>query len=141
MNQRETVYRVANELRTNAHRIADELPAGRARVADQLRGTTTAIVFRIAASAGTSAPDEQARLYRMARHSTTEAAAILDACRIVSPSDEPALDAARKLLLQIFAGLTDLLAGTPASSAAGSRHLLDRLHLTVDVHLGGQARR
>jgi four helix bundle protein len=115
MHQLKDLYRVANEFRARADRIAGELPAGRARLADQLRGAATAIVLHIADAVGTFALHDRAQLYRKARDSTTEAAAILDACRIVSPTDEPALAAARSLLVRTFAGLTDLICDALAS--------------------------
>jgi hypothetical protein len=116
MNVKE-LSRAANEFRARADLIAGGLPADRARLADQLRGAATAIVRHAEGAVGTFELDERVKLFRMARDSTTEAAAILDACRIVSPPDEPALAADRTVLVRIFAGLTDFICDTLASIA------------------------
>ena len=126
----EDAFRVAHELRSIADQIAAGLPVGRARLGDQLRAAITAIEVHIVGGADT-ALREPARLFRVARHSTTEAAAILDACRIVSRGAEPAHETARRLLLVIFAGLTELISGTTTGSSASASTLASQLYIAT----------
>jgi len=122
MHERLDVYRVAIEFLVLADDLAGSLPRGRAYLADQLRRASTSISFNIAEGAGEYAPGDKARFYRIARRSTTESAAILDAFRLLSLVD-PAKAQGRELLLRVVAMLTAMvvkLSGADAGSGSGS---------------------
>jgi four helix bundle protein len=71
---------------------------------------SSSISFNIAEGAGEFAPSDQARFYRTARRSATACAAILDAYRLLAPSDDDAARSrARELLLRIVAMLTAMV--------------------------------
>ena len=52
---------------------------------------------------------EKARIYRIARRSATECAAVLDVCRARKLVAEARLDVGRELLLRILAMLTRMI--------------------------------
>jgi four helix bundle protein len=119
-HERLDVYKAAIEFVILADAIAAALPRGRGYIADQLRRAASSISFNIAEGVGEFAPEEKARFYRMARRSATESAAILDACRALSLTDD-ALEAGRAVLLRLVAMLTAIVKRSGSGSGSGSR--------------------
>jgi four helix bundle protein len=85
------------------------LPKGRGRLADQLERAATSVSFNIAEGAGEFAANEKARIYRIARRSATECAAILDVCRARKLVADARIDVGRDLLVRIVAMLTKMI--------------------------------
>ena len=122
-HERLDVYQAAIQFTVSASASAGGLPRGRSYLADQLRRAASSISFNIAEGAGEFAPADKARFYRMARRSTTESAAILDACRVLSLTDEAASTNGRGLLLRVVAMLTAMvvkISGSGSGSGSGS---------------------
>ena len=103
------VYKAAIDFLALADVIVELLPKGRAYLADQFRRASTSIPLNIAEGAGEFAAPEKARIYRIARRSGTECAAILDVCRVRNLIEPSLLSAAREVLLRIVAMLTRLI--------------------------------
>ena len=117
-HERLDVYKAAIELLVLADSVAAMLPRGRGYLADQLRRAASSISFNIAEGAGEFASDEKARFYRLARRSATESAAILDACRALSLTDNSEIG--RSVLLRIVAMLTAIVKRSGSGSGSGS---------------------
>jgi len=107
------VYKVAIEFLALADEIAEDLPRGRAYLVDQLRRACSSVALNIAEGAGEFSGDEKARLYRMAKRSATECAAVLDVCRRLRLADDTRLDSGRNLLLRIVSMLIPLIRRAP----------------------------
>jgi four helix bundle protein len=108
-HERLDVYKAAIAFLALVDEILEHLPKGRGHLADQLERAATRISFNIAEGAGEFAGNEKARIYRIARRSATECAAILDVCRVRKLVAEPRLDVGRDLLVRIVAMLTRMV--------------------------------
>ena len=95
------VYGVAIEFVALADNVVEDLPRGRAYLADQLQRAATSIALNIAEGAGERSLADKARIYRFARRSATECAAVLDVCRTLGLGNEPRLSQGRDLLISI----------------------------------------
>ena len=90
-------------------------PPGHASLADQLRRAATSICLNIAEGSGEFSPKEKARLYRIAKRSATECAAILDVVRIRLPADSldeevcEQLDSRKEMLRRIVSMLIKMV--------------------------------
>ena len=69
------VFNVAVEMLICVDAIAEVLPTGRAYLRDELRRAANSVVLNITEGAGEYSPGDKARFYRMAKRSSTEAAA------------------------------------------------------------------
>ncbi len=103
------VYHIALQFLVLASEIAGSLPRGTGRLADELYRAAVSQVLNIAEGAGEFSRGEKRRFYRIARRSTTEAAAVLDACRCLKLVDHSKLDAGRVLLVRIIEMLTKMV--------------------------------
>ena len=102
------VYHRSLELRDRLDQIQDVMPPGRAHLKDQLDRAGTSIVLNIAEGAGEfSLPDKQ-RLYRMARRSATETAAILDILERRKSVSTELIQPARELIVRVVSMLVRL---------------------------------
>lgn len=108
-HERLDVYKAAIAFLAIIDEIMPHLPKGRGHLGDQLERASTSINLNIAEGAGELSAAEKARIYRIARRSATECAAILDVCRARKLVDVAHLDAARDLLLRIVAMLTRMI--------------------------------
>ncbi len=108
-HERLDVYKTAIAFLAMVDEFLEHLPKGRGHLADQLERAATSVVFNIAEAAGEFASHEKARIYRIARRSATECAAILDVCRVRRLVGEPRLDVGRDLLVRIVAMLTKMI--------------------------------
>ena len=103
------VYRVAMDFVAMAHEVIRALPTGHGELADQLRRASISIVLNIAEGAGEYSKAEKARIYRIARRSATECAAVLEiGCRLEVVSMQHA-GSARDLLLRVISILTKVV--------------------------------
>jgi four helix bundle protein len=108
-HERLDVYKAAIAFLALADEILEHLPKGRGRLADQLERAATSVSFNIAEGAGEFAANEKARIYRIARRSATECAAILDVCRARKLVADARIDVGRDLLVRIVAMLTKMI--------------------------------
>jgi four helix bundle protein len=108
-HERLDVYGAAIAFLALVDEMIEFLPKGRGHLADQLERAATSITFNVAEGAGEFASHEKARIYRIARRSATECAAILDVCRARELVDGARLDGGRELLLRIVAMLTKMI--------------------------------
>ena len=104
------VFQVAADFADLADRIVDEYECGRADLLDQLRGASSSTCLNIAEGSGEFRPKEKARLYRIARRSATESAAVIEllqrrSVRLGKPVEH--LDTARALAARADAGPHD----------------------------------
>jgi len=81
-------------------------------LADQLQRAGTSVPLNIAEGAGEYACNEKIRFYRMARHSATECAGILDVCLHLKLIEEERYKKGRELLMRIVAMLIKMSQGT-----------------------------
>ena len=117
-HERLDVYKITIEFIAVADDIIEDLPRGRGYLSDQLQRAATSILLNLAEGAGEFASREKARLYRIARRSATECAAIFDVCRSRHLGDSTRLGAGRELLLRIVAMLTRMILNCAEKSAS-----------------------
>lgn len=114
------IYQHALAFVVTAHETAAALPAKRGDLGDQLRRASTSIALNIAEGAGEFAPVEKARLYRIARRSAVECAAILDIA--VRLGLRPPETAARDDIVRIVGGVVRLIQSCERRSDSGHNH-------------------
>ena len=120
------VYQTSLELIVAADAIATQLATGRGYLADQLRRAATSVALNIAEGAGEFSRKDKARLYRIARRSATECAAVFDICMRLDLAAECDLHDARQLVHRIVSMLTRIArvqsgTGTETDTETGSR--------------------
>jgi four helix bundle protein len=108
-HERLDVYKAAIAFLALVDEIIEHLPKGRGHLADQIERAATSILLNVAEGAGEFASNEKARIYRIARRSATECAAILDVCRTRRLVAAERLDVGRDLLVRIVAMLTRMI--------------------------------
>lgn len=108
-HERLDVYKAAIAFLALVDEVLEHLPKGRGHLADQLERAATSILLNVAEGAGEFAGNEKARIYRIARRSATECAAILDVCRTRKLVADDRLDVGRDLLIRIVAMLTRMI--------------------------------
>ena len=101
-------YKCAIEFLSIASQILDDLPKGNAALADQLRRASLSIPLNIAEGTGKYSPADKRRFYMIARGSTMECGAILDACVVLRIVDEERARQGEALLTRISEMLTRL---------------------------------
>ena len=117
------VYQVAVRFVALANDVVEALPRGRGYLGDQLQRAATSVPLNIAEGAGEHSGSEKARIYRIARRSATESAAILDVCRQLALITPERYAAGRELLLRIVSMLTKLgrsVSGTGTGTGTGT---------------------
>ena len=119
-HERLDAYKAGIAFLVEADAIASGLPRGRAYLSDQLRRASTSIPLNIAEGAGEYAQADKARIYRMARRSATECAAVLDAIGVLSLASSDSLARGRALLLRVVAMLTAMVLKIRSRSGSGS---------------------
>ena len=101
------VYRVAREALAQGEAIARELPRGYATLADQLRRALLSAFLGVAEAASRSGADRLAR-FRCARGEASEAAAALDAVKMLGLAKAERVEPVIELLGRLYAMLTAL---------------------------------
>ena len=107
-HQRLDVYQRSIDFVALAEEVISHLPRGRSDIADQLRRAAASIALNIAEGAGEFSPTDKARLYRIARRSATECAAILDVCERLELASRERVASACGMLREIIAMLVVL---------------------------------
>ena len=100
-------YTVARDALVLGDAIAKELPRGHANLADQLRRALLSAFLGIAEAASRSGADRLAR-FRCARGEASEAAAALDAVRLLGLASAERVQPVVALLGRLYAMLTRL---------------------------------
>ena len=89
--------------------MVSDLPRGRRYVGDQLRRGALSIALNIAEGAGAFSPTDKARLYRIARRSATECAAIFDICGRLDLACPDQVDSGHAMLREIISMLVAVI--------------------------------
>ena len=108
-HQRLKVYQKSIDFIALAEEVISHLPRGRSYVADQLRRAAASIALNIAEGAGEFSPTDKARLYRIARRSATECAAILDLCERLELASRDHVASGHGMLREIISMLVVLI--------------------------------
>ena len=103
------VYQIAIDWVSLAQDIDDGLPRGKGKLADQLQRAASSIVLNIAEGAGEFSGAEKARIYRIAKRSATECAAVLDVAKRRSSITQEHYVQGRSLLFRIVGMLVKLV--------------------------------
>lgn len=101
------VYVVAREALVRGEAIARDLPRGYGTLADQLRRALLSTLLGIAEAASRSGADRLAR-FRCARGEASEAAAALEAAKLLGLAAAERVDPVMDLLGRVYAMLTRL---------------------------------
>jgi four helix bundle protein len=117
-HERLDVYRAAIAFLALVDEIIERLPKGRGHLADQLERAATSVLLNVAEGAGEFKSHEKARIYRIARRSATECAAILDVCRTRKLVPPDRLDVGRELLVRVVAMLTRMVLNSAEKALA-----------------------
>lgn len=105
-HERLDVYQCSIEFLALSAQTLETFPRGYAHLADQLRRAALSIPLNIAEGAGKTTPEDQRRYYAIARGSSMECGAILDACRVLKLVETEKADKGKELLVRIVGMLT-----------------------------------
>ena len=103
------VYQRATEWLALSSQISRTVPKGNADLVNQLRRASLSIPLNVAEGAGKTGNLDKKRFYGIARGSTLECAAILDALEILGLGQSGDIQKGKKLLHGIAAMLTALV--------------------------------
>jgi len=103
------VYQRSTQWLALSTAIVKALPRGNADLGNQLRRAALSIPLNIAEGAGKTSTSDKKRFYGIARGSTLECAAILDAIKILGFSDRSDLESGKNLLREIASMLSSLV--------------------------------
>ena len=102
------VYQTAIRFLPPAIEIADKLPTRYSSMADQLRRAALSISLNIAEGSGKITGPDQRRFFSIARGSTMECAAIIDACSVLALVGQIQTQKADQLLLSMVKMLSKM---------------------------------
>jgi four helix bundle protein len=108
-HERLDVYRVAVEHLANAARTARKIAPQDGFIRQQLLRGSTSICFNVAEASGETSAGDKVRFFRMARRSTSEAAAIWDALVVIGIIGHENALQPKQQLSRISAMLTRLI--------------------------------
>ena len=100
-HERFDAYRYAVQFLAKAVTIQRAVPRGHGDLVDQLRRASLSIPLNIAEGSGRTSDAERRRFYTIARGSSLECGAILDACGVLGIIDTAMIRAAKRLLVHI----------------------------------------
>ena len=104
------VYQCSTRFLALAKTVLEQIPRGHAPLADQLRRASVSILLNIAEGSGKLTFVDKAKFYGIARGSSMECGAALDACQILELSDEAITKEAKELLVRIVSMLSKMCA-------------------------------
>ena len=107
-HERLDVYQTALDFLELTDSLVASLPRGRANLSDQLSRAALSILANVAEGAGKTSPADKRRHYTIARGSSTESAALLDACYRLKLVSESEHRRGKEMLLRIVAMLVKL---------------------------------
>jgi four helix bundle protein len=100
-HERFDAYQYAVRFLAKAVNIQRAVPRGHGELIDQLRRASLSIPLNIAEGSGRTSRAERRRFYTIARGSSLECGAILDACGVLGVIDTATIRAAKQLLVHI----------------------------------------
>jgi four helix bundle protein len=100
-HERFDAYRYSIQFLAKAVTIQDQIPRGNGNLLDQFRRAALSIPLNIAEGSGRTTDAERRRFYTIARGSSLECGAILDACRVCGFSDATTIREAKRLLVRV----------------------------------------
>ena len=100
-HERFDAYRYAIQFLAKAVTIRNTIPRGNGDLVDQLKRASLSIPLNIAEGSGRTSDAERRRFYAIARGSSLECGAILDACCVLGLTDRPAAREAKRLLVHV----------------------------------------
>jgi four helix bundle protein len=104
------VYQCSTRFLALAKKVLEQIPRGHAPLVDQLRRASVSILLNIAEGSGKVSSVDKAKFYSIARGSSMECGAALDACQILELSDEAITTEAKELLVRIVSMLSKMCA-------------------------------
>lgn len=107
-HERLDVYRLSIEFLALSARLIGELPRDYGSLTDQLRRAALSIPLNIVEGAGKTAKNDKKRFYAIARGSTMECAAVMDAIKVLNVGERHAVDKGKEYLVRIASMLTKL---------------------------------
>ena len=102
------VYQCSTKFLTLVKIVLEQIPRGHAPLADQLRRASVSILLNIAEGSGKVTSTDKAKFYGIARGSSMECGAALDACQILELSEEAITREAKELLVRIVSMLSKM---------------------------------
>ena len=106
------VYQKATEFLAVANQIIDNIPRGNAAISDQLKRASLSIPLNIAEACGKTGTNDSKRFFSIARGSSMECSAILDACQILKIANPLLVKRGKSLLIEIVSMLSCLVKKT-----------------------------
>jgi four helix bundle protein len=106
--ERLDVYHLALDFLVFANRVIERLPRGRIHLADPFRRASMSVMLNIAEGAGKVSKGDQRRDFLPARGSSTESAALIDACLRLKLLDTAKQEAGKQRVVRIVAMLIRL---------------------------------
>ena len=105
------VYQASIKFLAVSASIVAKLPTGYSNLADQLRRASLSISLNIAEGAGKPSGRDEGKFYGIARGSSMECGAILDACGVLGLADEELVREGKSLIERIVSMLTVMCSG------------------------------
>ena len=100
------VYQASIKFLAVSATIIEKLPTGYSNLADQLKRASLSIPLNIAEGAGKPTGRDEGKFYGIARGSSMECGAILDACRVLGIAEEGSVKEGKLLIERIVSMLT-----------------------------------
>jgi four helix bundle protein len=121
--ERLDVYQVSLEFAAACHALCDGLPRGLGHVANQLRRSSCSVLTNTAEAATEFAPDEKARIFRIALRSAGESLALIAFLERLSAVSAEQTAATRQLGVRVAAMLTSLVKGRKAVNVSENENV------------------
>jgi four helix bundle protein len=102
------VYQCSVKFLAFSAKIANQIPKEYSGLSNQLRRASTSISLNIAEGSGKTPRADKAKFYGIARGSSMECGAVLDACNVLEFSEKALVKESKKLLVRIVAMLTKM---------------------------------
>jgi len=102
------VYQCSVKFLAFSAKIANQIPKEYSGLSNQLRRASTSISLNIAEGSGKTTRADKAKFYGIARGSSMEYGAVLDACLVLEFSEKDLVKDSKKLLVRVVAMLTKM---------------------------------
>jgi four helix bundle protein len=102
------VYQCSVKFLAFSAKIANQIPKDYSSLSNQLRRASTSISLNIAEGSGKPTRPDKAKFYGIARGSSMECGAVLDACRALGFSEMELVQDSKRLLVRIVSMLTKM---------------------------------
>ncbi len=102
------VYQCSVKFLAFSAKIANQIPKDYSGLANQLRRASTSISLNIAEGSGKTTRADKAKFYGIARGSSMECGAVLDACSVLDFAEVDLVKDGKKILVRIVAMLSKM---------------------------------